>query len=131
MNWDEGSAPGAVKRLFWEQPFALLIHRVQSRELAALNPQTCHTDSPQRGKGPVRKWKRLHYCCRGRLWPKNVFSALPVLPSVLPMPTQTPGRSALFSPQTLARILPHSLASPCRASTSLGLRHKVSIPPLF
>lgn len=73
----------------------------------------------QKGKDPARRWKRLRYCCRGRLWLKNVFSALPTLPPVLPVPRQTLGRSAL-SP------LRHRHGAPCKSLLCLHLSRAAS-----
>lgn len=75
---------------------------------------------PQKDKGPARRWKRLHYCYRGRPWPKNVFSVLTVLPWSCPSLCRLLA-SALLSPQTLTQILSHSLASPSACAVPQGL----------
>lgn len=105
MNWGDGNKRRAAQRQ--GSGAALCLADPRGYEQGAGGSSSVQSPDQARDQGGTtprapgrqRSGEGMRYGCRGRLWPTNTSSALPLLPLVLPTPTQTADHRALFSPQ--------------------------------
>lgn len=89
MNWDDGNKRRAAQRqgvgaaLCLADPYGY--EQGAGGSSSVPSADRAHRLVP-RAPRRQRSGEGMHYGCRGRLWPKNTFSALPLLPLVLPTP---------------------------------------------